>query len=143
MCSWTRVGEGEVGQDVPKILVADDEPGIRAFIRGVLENEHYEVVEASDGEEAIRSFFEERPDLVVLDRRMPGLDGDRVLSRLRETSEIPVIVLSALTSVPEKAACLDIGADDYVTKPISRSELLARVQAVLRRTMRNPPTHAA
>lgn len=116
-----------------KILVADDEAEIRDLLRLYLEKEGYEVVEAVDGPEAVRLMKQENIDLAVLDIMMPGLDGYRVLRNIREESNLPVIMLSAKSSDSDKILGLDLGADDYITKPFVPLEAVARVKSNLRR----------
>jgi DNA-binding response OmpR family regulator len=116
------------------ILVVDDDPDIRGLVRELLERRGFAVTEAKDGQEALRTFFSRRPDLVVLDVSMPGLDGWQTLERIRELSDAPVVMLTAKATELEKTRGLRAGADDYVTKPFGRQELLARVEALLRRT---------
>ena len=117
-----------------RILVVDDDPDIRGLLRELLDRRGFSVLEASDGQEALREFFDQRPDLVVLDVQMPGLDGWKTLERIRELSDVPVVMLTAKATELEKTRGLRAGADDYVTKPFGRQELLARVEALLRRT---------
>jgi DNA-binding response OmpR family regulator len=117
-----------------RILVVDDDPDIRGLLRELLNRRGFAVTEARDGQEALRAFFEERPDLVLLDVQMPVLDGWKTLERIRELSDVPVVMLTAKTTELEKTRGLRGGADDYVTKPFGRQELLARVDALLRRT---------
>jgi DNA-binding response OmpR family regulator len=117
-----------------RILVVDDDPDIRGLLRELLDRRGFSVLEAKDGQEALRIFFEQRPDLVVLDVQMPGLDGWKTLERIRELSDVPVVMLTAKTTELEKTRGLRAGADDYVTKPFGRQELLARVEGLLRRT---------
>ena len=117
-----------------KILVVDDERPISDIIKFNLTKEGYEVVTAFDGREAITKFEEENPDLIILDLMLPELDGLEVAKEVRKTSHIPIIMLSAKDSEFDKVIGLEIGADDYVTKPFSNRELLARVKAHLRRT---------
>ena len=116
-----------------RVLVVDDEPRIRTVLRGYLEAEGFEVSEAGDGESALRILAEYRPDVVLLDVMMPGLDGLEALRRLRETSDVYVILLTARAEEVDKLVGLAVGADDYVTKPFSAREVTARVKAVLRR----------
>jgi DNA-binding response OmpR family regulator len=116
------------------VLVADDEERIRDIVRGYLEAEGFDVVSAGDGEEALRMARERKPDVVVLDVMMPGLDGVEVLRRLRSESDVYVIMLTARSDEVDKLVGLSVGADDYVTKPFSPRELVARIRAVLRRT---------
>lgn len=117
-----------------KILIVDDEKTISDIIKFNLAKEGYETVTAFDGREAITKFEEENPDLIILDLMLPELDGLEVAKEVRKTSHIPIIMLSAKDSEFDKVIGLEIGADDYVTKPFSNRELLARVKAHLRRT---------
>ncbi len=117
-----------------RILVVDDELSIIRFLRGNLEARGYKVLTAMNGAEALQTFEMELPDLVILDIMMPKMDGFQVCQRLREWSQVPIIMLSARGDVSDKVKCLDLGADDYITKPFGKSELIARVGAVLRRT---------
>ena len=117
-----------------RILVVDDELSIIKFLRANLEAKGYDVFTAMDGAEALQNFEMELADLVILDIMMPKMDGFEVCRRLREWSQVPIIMLSARGDDSDKVKCLDLGADDYVTKPFSARELIARVRAVLRRT---------
>jgi len=117
-----------------RILVVDDELTIIKFLRANLEARGYEVLAAVNGTEALRTFEMELPDLVILDIMMSEVDGFEVCHRLREWSQIPIIMLSARGDENDKVKCLDLGADDYITKPFGASELIARVRAVMRRT---------
>jgi two-component system KDP operon response regulator KdpE len=121
----------------PTVLVVDDEPRILRFVRAELESAGFRVLTAANGFAALDVANIEAPDLVVLDVIMPGLDGFEVLKRLRSQSSIPVILLTARGSDADKVRGLDLGADDYLTKPFSPDELSARVRAVLRRTASN------
>ena len=116
-----------------KILVADDEAEIRDVLRLYLEKDGYEVAEAADGIEALEICKREKPDLIILDIMMPGIDGYRVLRNVRESSNIPVIVLSAKNSDSDKILGLDLGADDYIVKPFVPLEAVARVNSNIRR----------
>ena len=116
-----------------RVLVVDDEPQIRRALRTGLLGHGYEVEVAEDGESALAMLAARLPDLVVLDLMMPGLDGFEVLRQTRGWSKVPVIVLSARGEERAKVEALDLGADDYLTKPFGMEELLARVRAVLRR----------
>ncbi len=122
-----------------RLLVVDDDGDIRGLVRDLLERSGYEVLEAADGNEGLRIFYAEQPDLVVLDVSMPGLDGWGVLERIRELSDVPVVMLTARAEEIDKVRGLRAGADDYVTKPFGRQELLARVEAALRRTRSGEP----
>lgn len=122
------------GKEVaPRILVVDDEPRMIRFIRMNLELEGYEVTEASNGLEALEQARDQLPDLVILDVMMPELDGFETLRLLREISTVPVIMLTVKADEEDKVRGLELGADDYVTKPFSPRELTSRVSAVLRR----------
>ncbi|HLG73071.1 MAG TPA: response regulator transcription factor [Chloroflexota bacterium] len=117
-----------------RILVVDDEPRIVNFVAMNLELEGYTVLRANNGQEALRVLTETLPDLVLLDIMMPEMDGFETLKRIREHSTIPVIMLTAKAEELDKVSGLNLGADDYITKPFGNKELLARVKAVLRRT---------
>ncbi len=117
----------------PRILVVDDEPNITEFLRVGLGYEGYEVATAADGREGLGRARDESFELVILDVMLPGLDGFEVCKRLRTTSDVPVLMLTARDEVPDRVTGLDLGADDYLTKPFSFVELLARVRAILRR----------
>jgi len=117
----------------PCILIVDDEPRYLWTIRMNMEARGYAVIEAQDGQTAIELALNEEPDLIMLDIRMPGMDGFEVCRRVREFSTVPIIMLTALAEDVNKVKGLGVGADDYVTKPFSSKELVARVQAVLRR----------
>jgi len=115
------------------VLVVDDDGDVRALVVELLTRSGYDVSEAPNGREALKLLYEQRPDLVLLDISMPELDGWATLERIRELSDVPVLMLSALGAELEKVRALRAGADDYVTKPFGRQELLARVESVLRR----------
>ncbi len=116
-----------------KVLVVDDEEDILELVRYHLEREGYQVVGCRDGKSALDLVGREKPDLVVLDLLMPGVDGLEVCRRLRQDSAIPIIMLTAKVEETDKVIGLELGADDYVTKPFSPRELVARVKAILRR----------
>jgi DNA-binding response OmpR family regulator len=116
-----------------RVLVVDDDGDIRGLVRELLERRGFAVSEAKDGREALQEFYSGRPDLVVLDIGMPGMDGWATLERIRELSDVPVVMLTARSAELEKTRGLRAGADDYVTKPFGRQELLARIEALLRR----------
>ena len=120
-----------------RVLVVDDEPQIRRALATNLEIRGYEVDLAATGEDALRMAGERRPDVVVLDLGLPGIDGLQVITGLRGWTDVPIIVLSVRESEAAKVAALDAGADDYVTKPFGIGELLARVRASVRRS--TPP----
>jgi len=116
-----------------RALVIDDEPQIRRALRAGLEQHGYQVALASTGEEALDQAAQHPPDVVILDLAMPGMDGFRVCRQLREWSTVPVLVLSVREGEEDKIRALDLGADDYLTKPFGFGELLARLRALLRR----------
>ena len=116
-----------------RILIADDEPDIRSVLALYLEDAGYEVVEAADGGAALEALQAQHIDLCLLDIMMPVLDGYHVLKRIRETSDVPVIVISAKGQDPEKILGLNLGADDYMVKPFNPLEAVARVNSTLRR----------
>ncbi len=119
------------------ILVVDDEPDVRSLVVDLLARDGYAVTAAADGREALRALYAARPDLVVLDVRMPELDGWHVLDRMRELTDVPVLMLTARDGELDKVRALRAGADDYVAKPFGRQELLARIEALLRRAGRS------
>jgi two-component system KDP operon response regulator KdpE len=116
-----------------RILIVDDERSIRRFLSASLSGK-YEVTEASGGEEALRAVVTERPDLLILDLGLPDIDGVEVTRRLREWTQIPIIVVSVREQESDKIAALDAGADDYLTKPFGAGELEARIRVALRRS---------
>jgi len=124
-------------QNVARILVVDDEPKIVQLVRDYLERAGFAVSTARDGNEALMRAHQERPDLIVLDLGLPQLDGLEVTRRLRRDSGVPIIMLTARHEETDKVVGLELGADDYVTKPFSPRELEARVRAVLRRQARD------
>src|SRR5690349_11341112 len=115
------------------VLVVDDEPNIADLVELYLSREGFRVVKATTGEAGVKAFAEHRPRLVVLDVGLPDIDGLEVCRRLRQTSTIPVIFLTARDGEVDRVLGLELGGDDYVTKPFSPAELVARVKAVLRR----------
>lgn len=118
----------------PRVLIVDDEPPIRRFLKASLQAHEYAVYEAERGEEALVSVQTTRPDVVILDLGLPDVEGTEVTRRLRTWSAVPIIILSVREEETDKVAALDAGADDYLTKPFGVSELLARVRAALRRS---------
>ncbi len=116
-----------------RILVVDDEPQIRRSLQVSLENRGYAVEAVATGEQAISAFHNRHPDVIILDLIMPGLGGVDVVQRIREASLVPIIVLSAVGEEPRKVEALEMGADDYITKPFGMEELLARIRSLLRR----------
>ncbi len=122
------------------ILIVDDEARIRDFVRMNLELEHYRVIEAGDGVQALEQLRENLPDLIVLDVMMPEMDGFETLRAVREVSTVPVIMLTVRQGEQDKIHGLDLGADDYLAKPFSPRELLSRIRALLRRSLMAPPS---
>ena len=116
-----------------RVLVVDDEFAVSDLVCDVLEEAGFEVASSKDGREAVRTFFEWRPQLVILDIRMPGMDGWSVLDRIREVSNVPVIIMSGLGRENDAVRGLRNGADDYIVKPVRTAELVARVESALRR----------
>ena len=126
--SCTLMRDGHIS-----VLVIEDEADIRQLLRTLLEREGYTVAEALEGRDGVRQFHQSHPDIVILDVGLPDLDGWQVLERIRDMSDVPVLMLTALGTERDKVRGLNSGADDYLTKPFSRVELLARLQAVGRR----------
>jgi len=124
---------------MPRILVVDDEPEIVDLLRNYLQRDGFDVDQAADGEAALAAFGRGQPDLVILDLMLPKLDGREVCRRLRETARTPIIMLTARDEESDTLIGLELGADDYITKPFSPREVLARVRAVLRRGSRETP----
>jgi DNA-binding response OmpR family regulator len=118
---------------VTTILVVDDEPAMVGMVAALLGEEGYQIVTAYDGETALRRHADERPDLVILDRRLPRLSGDDVCRGIRAVANTPILMLTGEKGSEERARLLDLGADDYLEKPFSKKELSARVRALLRR----------
>jgi DNA-binding response OmpR family regulator len=121
-----------------RVLVVDDDPDIRGLLGELLRRAGHEVVEAENGRAGLRAFHAGSPDLVLLDVSMPELDGWQTLERIRDLSDVPVLMLTARGDELERVRGLQAGADDYVVKPFGRQELLARVQAILRRSSARP-----
>ena len=115
------------------ILIVDDDPNLREVVRVALELQHFEIVEAGDGKAGVEAFQKHHPIAVVLDLMMPELDGFEVCRRIRATSRVPIVFLSSRDDELDRVLGLELGGDDYVTKPFSPRELVARVKAVLRR----------
>ncbi|MBW5480495.1 response regulator transcription factor [Streptomyces bambusae] len=128
------MSEHSAPQPPARILVVDDDPTVAEVVTGYLDRSGFAVEHAADGPEALLRAEERRPDLVVLDLMLPGLDGLEVCRRLRETGPIPVIMLTARGDEDDRITGLEVGADDYVTKPFSPRELVLRVESVLRRS---------
>lgn len=117
---------------LPRVLIVDDEPQIRRFLRTSLPPHGYDCVEAEDAAGALTAYVKERPDVIVLDLGLPGRDGFSVIQEIRKEALTPIVILSARDDVEGKVKALELGADDYVTKPFDMSELLARLRAALR-----------
>ena len=138
----SRDRSGRNGNDVMKAartaLIIDDEKQIRRLLRIALEEAGHQVYEAETGQAGLAEIVQRRPDVVLLDLGLPDMEGIKVLRRLREWSDVPVLILSVRDDPEEKVAALDAGADDYVTKPFDTAELLARVRAAQRRSLKRP-----
>ncbi|MGB9081849.1 MAG: response regulator [Desulfuromonadaceae bacterium] len=126
-------------ENLPRILVIDDELAIRRFLHTVLSSEEFLLHEAENGNAGLASAAAFRPDVILLDLGLPDLDGIEVIRRIREWSQVPIIVLSVRDREDDKVGALDAGADDYLTKPFGVGELLARIRAALRRTLQEIP----
>ena len=116
-----------------KVLIIEDEVKLARFVELELKHEGYEVVVANDGRSGIEKFYDEKPDIILLDLMLPELSGIEVCRRIRKTSNVPIIMLSAKGEIFDKVLGLELGADDYIMKPFDSKELVARVKAVLRR----------
>jgi len=121
-----------------RILVVDDEPRYSRTIKANLEKGGYQVLLAGDGPSAVEIAFQERPDLIVMDVCLPGVDGYEASRRIRKALQAPILMLTALAEIEDKVKGLEVGADDYLTKPFSPAELLARIRALLRRAASSP-----
>lgn len=121
--------------NLPRILVIDDELAIRRFLHTVLSSEEFVLHEAENGHAGLAAAATIRPDVILLDLGLPDLDGIEVINRVREWSQVPIIVLSVRDREADKVAALDAGADDYLTKPFGVGELMARIRAALRRSL--------
>jgi two-component system response regulator VicR len=121
-----------------RILIVDDEPAVTDLLSYNLRKAHYQVLVAADGHTALRLAQEEAPDLILLDLMLPKIDGLDVCRELRKSSEVPIIMITALGEETDRVVGLELGADDYICKPFSVRELMARVKAVLRRTTAGP-----
>jgi DNA-binding response OmpR family regulator len=129
----------ESGMDNALVLIVDDDEDIRSLVRELAARAGYRTADAADGAAALRLLYDARPDLVVLDVQMPGMDGWQTLARIREVSDVPVLMLTARGAELERVRGLQQGADDYVVKPFGRQELLARIDALLRRRRSSEP----
>jgi two-component system KDP operon response regulator KdpE len=127
-----------MNEAMARLLVVDDERPIRKFLRASLEGQ-FEIHEATTGEEAIAAAISFRPDIIIMDLGLPDIDGVEVTRRLREWTQVPIVVISVREQEQEKIAALDAGADDYLTKPFGVGELMARIRVALRRSIRTEP----
>src|SRR5262245_40311071 len=134
MSDTAAAGSGDAPAAGPQLLLVEDEESIGALVRAYLERNGYRVAWVRSGEDALASLVRVRPSLVVLDIGLPGKDGFDVCRGIRERSTVPIVMLTARDEEADRVAGLEVGADDYVTKPFSPRELAARVKAVLRRT---------
>src|SRR5512139_4881 len=125
----------ETGQ---RVLVVDDENAIRRYLKTALAAQGFGVYEAANGQEALNAVVENRPDVIILDLGLPDFDGIEVTRRLREWSQTPIIILSVREAEQDKIAALDAGADDYLTKPFSTGELMARMRVAIRKLASKP-----
>lgn len=125
---------------LPKILVVDDEPQIQRFLKPSLIASGYAPLSATTGAEALKAFAVSKPDAIILDLGLPDVDGKAVIEAVRQSSQVPIIVLSARDREGEKIEALDLGADDFVNKPFAIGELLARIRSALRRRANEPAT---
>jgi two-component system alkaline phosphatase synthesis response regulator PhoP len=126
-----------------KILLVDDDPPMVGFLERLFSDSGFQTISAFDGMTALREFFTSRPDVAVIDLLMPNMDGFELCRRIREISHIPIIVLTGLEQVGEKVNAFNAGADDYVVKPVSGREMLARVEACLRRAQWPPASETS
>jgi two-component system KDP operon response regulator KdpE len=126
-------------ENLPRILIIDDEQAIRRFLHTVLSSEDFSLHEAENGHAGLAAAATFKPDIILLDLGLPDLDGIEVITRLREWSLVPIIVLSVREHENDKVAALNAGADDYLTKPFGVGELLARIKAALRRSLQDVP----
>ncbi len=129
-------------ESAPRLLVVDDEPNIRELLSVSLRFSGFEVVAAASGRDALESAERDPPDLVILDVMLPDLDGFQVARRLRESRQVPILFLTARDALQDKVTGLTLGGDDYVTKPFSLEEVVARIRSVLRRTRGDTPSAA-
>ena len=126
-----------MGDSMKKVLLIDEDPGIIEVLKLYFEKEGYSTSVCMQGDKAIAAFNVSRPDIIILDLMLPGMDGYDICKEIRKTSDVPIIMLTARTDTLDKVVGLELGADDYVQKPFEPKELLARVKAVLRRTGRS------
>jgi two-component system, OmpR family, KDP operon response regulator KdpE len=127
-----------MGENKPLILIVDDEEAIRQFLDVTLTSQGYEVVEAASGQEALSKASSRHPELIILDLGLPDIDGVEITRRLRQWTQLPILILSVRGSEIDKIAALDAGADDYLTKPFGSGELLARIRVAWRHQAQSP-----
>ena len=120
---------------LPRLLVVDDEPAIQRFLKTALDNGEFSLYQAENGHDALAAAVAVKPDVILLDLGLPDIDGVEVIKRIRQWSQVPIIVLSVRDRETDKVGALDMGADDYLTKPFGVGELLARIRATLRRNL--------
>jgi len=132
-----EVEEEKTGKKLAEILVVEDEGPVRELLKMYLEREGYRVEEAGNGEEGLKKALKGTPDLIILDIMLPGLDGWTVCREIRKKSQVPIIMLTAKGEESDKILGLEMGADDYITKPFSPREVVARVKAVLKRVLKS------
>jgi two-component system KDP operon response regulator KdpE len=133
------VSNGKNVSNLPRILVVDDEKAIQRFLHTAMDTGEFSLHQAENGHAALAAAATVRPDIILLDLGLPDMDGIEVIRRIREWSQVPIIVLSVREREDDKVAALDAGADDYLTKPFGIAELLARMRAALRRSLRQVP----
>ncbi|HTP65845.1 MAG TPA: response regulator [Geobacteraceae bacterium] len=131
--------EEKKSASLPRILVVDDEPAIQRFLKTALDTGEFSLHQAENGHGALAAAAALRPDIILLDLGLPDLDGVEIIERIREWSPVPIIVLSVREREDDKVKALDAGADDYLTKPFGVGELLARIRAALRRSLKEAP----
>ncbi len=124
---------------LPRILIVDDEPAIQRFLKTALSNGEFTLYQAENGHTALAAAVAAKPDVILLDLGLPDMDGVEVIERVRQWSQVPIIVLSVRDRESDKVRALDSGADDYLTKPFGVGELLARIRAMLRRSLQQSP----
>jgi two-component system KDP operon response regulator KdpE len=125
--------------NLPRVLIVDDEPAIQRFLKTALASGEFALFQAENGHAALSATVTTRPDVILLDLGLPDLDGVEVIKRIRQWSQVPIIVLSVRDRETDKVKALDAGADDYLTKPFGVGELLARIRVVLRRSLQQTP----
>lgn len=135
----TAMPDTKASTNLPRILVVDDEPAIQRFLRTALDTGEFFLHQAESGHAALAAAVAARPDVILLDLGLPDMDGIEVIRRVREWSQVPIIVLSVREREDDKVQALDAGADDYLTKPFGVAELVARIRVALRRSLQEAP----